>query len=147
MQFLNKFYCKRILVAAVNDITAREEQTQSYLNHSKTVISTNQSSNQVVKYYSSSQSQSSNSTEYTTEKSESTDATSIHLKSELFSTDTSNNEFVDYSEVNFIEQEKLKKHAQHPAGKRKIRKKTTKKRDDECKKKINSILFKMFFFF
>lgn len=120
-------------MAAVNDITAREEQFQSFLTQNKTENSLKNDSIH-VNYYSNTQIPQVES--HITTKTK-IDNNSLHEPGPRasFAHDPSTNEFVDYSEVKLIEKkgESSQECVRFPVVKRKLRKKTTKKRDDECK--------------
>lgn len=126
-----KYFYFLFLVAAVNDITAREEQFQQYLNTSANTDTSKSVSDHNLDYYSA-----------TTTKTP-TDCTKELPKSfsigpivnELFSNncDSPTDEFVDINEMEFIE----KGNNEGPREKnilmrRTRRKKTTKRKEDAC---------------
>lgn len=134
--FINKNFT--FSVAAVNDITAREQQFQSYLANSKTDSS---KSNQNVAYSSSGRYQStSESMQYTTAsngssaKSNQTSTESNKLSQHIFSNSIGSaltDEYVDINEIQFITKND-KDNSKADIMRRSPRKKTTKKKEDEC---------------
>lgn len=119
-------------MAAVN-ITSREEQFQSY--------KTEKDSPSSVSYYTSSDMANigQTPTQYTTAKINNPMVTVASVsKTNSTSTESSTSEFVDYSEVKLIGNEKEGKNA--VAKRARLRRKTTKKRDDECMLKRCSLL-------
>lgn len=117
-------------MAAVN-ITSREEQFQSY--------KTENDSSSSASYYTISDVANIGqpSIHYTTAKiSNPIRTVACVSKSHSTSTESSStNEFVDYSEVKLVRDKEEVKGV--PAKCAKLRKKTTKKRDDECMRKTN----------
>lgn len=129
-------------MAAVNDITAREEQFQSFLTQNKTDNHPKEDSI-LVSYYSNSDTKSIESplrSAPAKNESASLNQSAVQsMKSELLSNDASTKEFVDYSEVKFIENktESQRSDEENTVGaKRKLRRKTTKKRDEDCMGKM-----------
>lgn len=135
-------------MAAVNDITARDEQFRSYLtqNKSDNNLEENTITTPITSYYSTAnlpitESASMQYTTAKTTKNSTGDASSLalvstaeHAKSVSYQNHASTSEFVDYSEVFDNKNELLVKpdnDNQDVGGKRKPRKKTTMKRDDD----------------
>lgn len=125
-------------VAAVN-ITTREEQFQSYKTENDSSSSTN--------YYTHSDMANIGQSpiiQYTTAKiSNPIRTVACVTKSHSTSTESSStSEFVDYSEVKLVRDKEDGKGV--PTKRAKLRKKTTKKRDDECMPNIFYLLLNTF---
>lgn len=134
-----------ISVAAVNDITARDEQFQQYLNTGKSVP------DHSLDYYSASQVENVPSSIYTspTTKNPSECAKEIPktlnlgpISNELFpnSCDSPTDEFVDINDMEFIK--KNEQRDRNVVMRRSRRRKTTKRKDDACTLYSNVFLFK-----
>lgn len=125
-------------MAAVNDITARDEQFQQYLNTGKSI------SDQSLDYYSASQAEDISPSIYTSPSIKNTTECvkdmpkSLNLGSisnELFtnSCDSPTDEFVDINDMEFIKKNNEESQQERNVlMRRSRRKKTTKRKDDAC---------------
>lgn len=126
-----------VLVAAVNDITARDEQFQQYLNTGKSA------SDHTLDYFSASQVENIAPPTYTspTDKTPSEGAKETPktlnlgpISNELFSNscDSPTDEFVDINDMEFIKNNQQCQSDKNVVMRRSRRRKTTKRKDDAC---------------
>lgn len=150
-KFISSFY-SLVLVAAVNDITARDEQFQQYLNTGKI------SSDNNLDYYSASQVENipppvytSPTTKTPSESVVGTSKTSTlgSISNELFSNSCASptDEFVDINDMEFIKNNQQCQSNKNVIMRRSRRRKLTKRKDDACMcHDLNIFIHKSFIF-